>query len=72
VALNKYSSIREVQDNELLDMRKLKALSEKLLPPRSLLRKIILSEPDYIPRPEGLVKLPLFAKMLDEELRSTY
>lgn len=64
-----YSLNREIQDNELLDMRKLKALSEKLLPPSSLLRKVILSEPDYVPRSECLVKLPLFAKMLDFELK---
>lgn len=68
---NNYSSNREIQDNELLDIRKLKVLSEKLLPPSSLLRKVVLSEPDHIPRSEGLVKLPLFAKMLEEELKST-
>lgn len=59
-----------MQDTELLDMRKLKSLAEKLLPQSSLLRKIIMSEPDYIPRSEGLVKLPLFARMLHEELKS--
>jgi hypothetical protein len=52
-------------------MRKLKALSEKLLPSNSLLRSIILSEQDYVPRSEGLVKLPLFAEILDFELKST-
>lgn len=60
-----------MQDTELLDLRKLKSVAEKLLPPSSLLRQIIVSEPDYIPRSEGLVKLPLFAKMLDFELKST-
>jgi hypothetical protein len=60
----------EIQDSALLDLRKLKALAEKLLPPSSMARNIILGEPDYIPRSEGLVKLPMFAKMLHAELRS--
>ncbi len=64
------TSYSEMQDNDLLDLRKLKSVAEKLLPPSSLLRKIIMSEPDYIPRSEGRVKLPLFARMLDEELKS--
>jgi hypothetical protein len=59
-----------MQDTELLDLRKLKSVAEKLLPSSSLLRKIIVIEPDYIPRSEGLVKIPWFAKMLDEELKS--
>jgi hypothetical protein len=59
-----------MQDNDLLDLRKLKSVAEKLLPPSILLRKIIMSESDHIPRSEGLVKLPLFARMLDEELKS--
>lgn len=58
----------EMQDNDLLDLRKLKALAEKLLPPSSVLRNLILDEPDYILRCEGRIKLPMFAKMLDAEL----
>lgn len=65
------SSRPETQESALLDLRKLKALAEKLLPTSSMLRNIILGEPDYIPRSEGLVKLPMFAKMLDTEFRST-
>lgn len=64
------SSFPQIQDSELLDLRKLKALAEKLLPPSSILRNIILGEPDYIPRSEGLVKLPMFAKMFHAELKS--
>lgn len=65
-----HSSRSEIQDSALLDMRKLKSLAEKLLPPTSMLRNLILGEADYILRSEGLVKLPMFAKMLDAELRS--
>lgn len=65
-----YSPSPGMQDNAFLDMRKLKSLAQKLLPPSSLLRNLILAEPDYIPRSEGSVKIPMFAKILDEELRS--
>jgi hypothetical protein len=59
-----------MKDNGLIDLRKLKSLAEKLLPPSRLLRNLILAKSVYTPRSEGLVEIPMFAKILDEELRS--
>lgn len=65
-----FSSNAEMQDKGYADLRKLKSTVQKLLPPSSMLRNLILGEPDFIPRSEALVKIPMFAKMLDAELTS--
>lgn len=65
-----FSSHPETQDKGYADLRKLKSTVQKLLPQTSMLRNLILGEPDFIPRSEALVKIPMFAKMLDAELSS--
>ena len=46
----------------------LKQMARSLLPRDSLLRSIILSERDCLPRAEGLAKLELLARILGKEL----
>jgi len=48
----------------------LKRLAVSLLPRNSILRNLILSEPDYVPRQEGLVKVMVYSKILHQELRT--
>jgi len=49
-------------------MFKLKQLAVTRLKPNSMLRNLILSEPDYLPPDEARVKVQLFVKMLYIEL----
>jgi hypothetical protein len=50
------------QTDSIISFVELKRLAESLLPRTSILRVLILSEPDYLPRQEGLVKLTVFVK----------
>ena len=55
----------------ICDKLKLKALKEfvlKKLPTGSLVRGLILSEPDEIPREEYVVKFKVWATLLNKEL----
>jgi hypothetical protein len=47
---------------------KLKQLAEKTLRPDSTLRKLLLSEPDELPRHLVEGKITIYAKLLDDEL----
>lgn len=47
----------------------LKSAARKLLPAESMLRRLILLEPDTISREEAIVKIKMFSRMLDEEMR---
>ncbi|MFH0896458.1 MAG: hypothetical protein V1850_00210 [Candidatus Bathyarchaeota archaeon] len=60
------SDIGKKPDNDM-SLIELKRIAASLLPRDSLLRSIILSEPDSIPRPEGLAKLEIFVKILNKE-----
>ncbi len=57
---------RLVEDS--ISMVELKNLARRLLPSNSMLRMLILSEPDEVPREEGLAKLKIFVKLLYQEL----
>jgi hypothetical protein len=52
------------------DLRRLKSIAQKYLPAGSHLRDIILAEPDHIPCREATIKVVMFARLLDAELRS--
>jgi len=49
----------------------LKNLALRMLPRNSLLRILILSEEDYLPRVEARAKVEVFAKLLYEEVRGS-
>jgi len=52
-----------------ISLVELKRLAESYLSATSLLRYLILSEPDYLPREATLAKVEIFAKLLHEELK---
>jgi hypothetical protein len=62
-----------VQDSpahSLIDLSKLKQLAQNMLPHKSALRLLILSEPDWLHRDVLLVKLDVFLRLLYHELTS--
>jgi predicted thioredoxin/glutaredoxin len=46
----------------------LKNLARAKLPPSSALRDLILSEPDYLPDGEVMIKVRMYSKLLYREL----
>ncbi len=46
----------------------LKELTRRFLSSNSVLRGLILSEPDYLPRQEALVKVQIYVKLLYQEI----
>ena len=59
---------RKVQETDLICLMEIKETARKLLPKDSLLRSLILSEPDFLPRQVGLAKVEVFARLLYQEL----
>jgi len=55
---------------EKLSLVELKAIAKNLLPARSVLRGLILSEPDCLPKREVMAKVEIFVKLLYQELDS--
>jgi len=53
-----------------LSLLELKVIAKNLLPARSVLRSLILSEPDYLPKNEAMAKVDIFIKLLYQELDS--
>ncbi len=53
----------------LVNIVPLKQLADRMLPRDSTLRMLILSEPDYLPRQEALVKIGVYVRLLYGELR---
>jgi len=51
-----------------MNFGELKRLALNLLPRNSILRSLILSEPDSVPKQEGLVKLTIYVKLLHQEI----
>ena len=49
-------------------MVELKKLAGTKLPPSSALRDLILSEPDYLPDGEVMIKVRMYSKLLYREL----
>jgi len=58
------------QVDSIISFVELKRLAISLLARNSTLRSLILSEPDYLPRQEGLVKVMVYSKILHQELRT--
>lgn len=54
-----------------VNLVELKRLAEKFLSTTSLLRNLILAEPDYLPRERALAKVEIFVKLLYAELNNT-
>jgi hypothetical protein len=48
----------------------LKRLAERTLNEGSQLRSLILSEPDELPREEYIVRAKVYARLLEQELRT--
>jgi hypothetical protein len=48
----------------------LKKLARTLLPSSSALRDFILSEPDYLPDEEVLIKVRMYSRLLYREMKS--
>ncbi len=53
---------------QTISLVELKNLARRLLPSNSTLRMLILSEPDELPRDEGLAKLQIFVRLLHQEV----
>jgi hypothetical protein len=47
----------------------LKETAKKMLPHDSMLRMLILSEPDYLPKGEANIKIGIYARLLYQELK---
>lgn len=58
------------QAEEMVSLKGLKALADKHLKKDSQLRKLLLSEADYLPRSEAIAKIEVYSKILDDELKS--
>jgi len=58
---------RQVQTVSLVELKK---LAERSLSRTSLLRDLILVEPDYLPREIALAKVEIFVKLLYVELNN--
>ncbi len=56
------------RETDVISLTEIKETARKLLPRDSLLRALILSEPDLLPRQIGLAKVEVFAKLLYQEL----
>jgi hypothetical protein len=62
-------SMRAANTSEnLVSMVDLKNLARAKLPPSSALRDLILSEPDYLPDGEVMIKVRMYSKLLYREL----
>ena len=61
-------SSQKARETDVISLTEVKETARKLLPRDSLLRALILSEPDLLPRQIGLAKVEVFAKLLYQEL----
>jgi hypothetical protein len=60
------------ETTDKVSFAELKRLAKDLLPAKSALRSLILSEPDEVPRAEALVKLTVYSRLLYSELYGTW
>jgi hypothetical protein len=56
-------------DPEIVGLSALKEWANKMLPMSSILRTLILSEPDKMPRSQALSKMDAYAKLLRAEFQ---
>ncbi len=61
------SDLLQVQN--LVSIIDLKNLARNMLPSSSTLRELILSEPDYLPSDEVMIKVRMYSKLLYRELK---
>lgn len=59
-----------VEESETVSIAALKDLARRMLPHTSMLRELILSEPDFLPREELTVKLKIYSRLLYRELNT--
>jgi hypothetical protein len=57
-----------ISDTNVLDISKWKSEVTKVLPPGCIVAKMILKEPDILERSEAEVKIPMYLRMIKEEL----
>jgi hypothetical protein len=68
---NEYDSDSDrFQRSGMVSFLSLKEMVQRLLDRRSLLRLLVLSEPDSLPRPAALAKVEIFVRLLYEDERS--
>jgi len=60
----KQANTVERPNHELVDLRLVKKCVLEILPPGDPVREALVKEPDLLPRPEGLVKLATYARVL--------
>ncbi len=53
----------------VVSLVELKKLARTKLPPSSVLRDLILSEPDFVPDEEVTIKVRMYSKLLYRELK---
>jgi hypothetical protein len=58
----------QVQD--AVSIVELKSLARSRLPSSSALRGLILSEPDYLPKEEVLIKVRVYSRLLYREMKA--
>jgi hypothetical protein len=61
---------QKAQETDVICLTEIKETARKLLPRDSMLRVLILSEPDFLPRQIGLAKLEVFAQLLYPGIRN--
>jgi len=49
--------------NDYLDIRRSKAAARRLFPPGHVGREMLLSEPDFMPSEEGIIKIDFYLKL---------
>ena len=49
--------------NDYLDIRRSKAAARRLFPPGHVGREMLLSEPDFLPKEEGIIKIDFYLKL---------
>jgi hypothetical protein len=71
-----HPNAKDIFDNKQLflgrgtiSVAELKILAKKFLPKDSTLRSIIISEPDFLPRNEIPMRVDMYVRLLDLELR---
>ncbi|MGD0329794.1 MAG: hypothetical protein ABSB40_05005 [Nitrososphaeria archaeon] len=62
---NNYQSIT---GNDKVSLIELKSLANRMLPRDSVLRTLLSSEPDFLPRSEAMIKIEIYVRLLYKEI----
>jgi len=57
--------------DDAISLAQLKEHARKILPKSSFLRKLILAEPDHLPRDVAIGKIEIFLRLLYQEMGRT-